>query len=68
MHFVNSHRAFAQVFEVVKERHVPRPQIISSIVIFAQIKKKIRILNGTYDKTKIARIINDTSFKGVSGS
>ena len=26
------------------------------------------ILDGTYDKSKIARIINDTSFKGFSGS
>ena len=26
------------------------------------------ILDGTYDETKIAKIINDTSFNGVSGS
>ena len=30
--------------------------------------QKFRFLNGIYDKTKIVRIINDTSFKGISGS
>ena len=36
VHFVNSHGAFAQVFKMLRERHVPRPQMISSILIFAQ--------------------------------
>ena len=33
VHFVNSHGAFAQVFKMLTERHVPRPQMISSILI-----------------------------------
>ena len=41
VHFVNSHGAFAQVFKMLRERHVPRPQMISSIVILAQIFKNL---------------------------
>ena len=36
VHFVNSQGAFAQVFKMLRERQGPRPQIISSIQIFAQ--------------------------------
>ena len=32
MHFVNSQGAFVQVFKLLRERHVPRPQMISSIL------------------------------------
>ena len=32
MYFVNSHGAFAQVFKMFREKHVPKPQMISSIL------------------------------------